>query len=131
MIYYYCLESVSLDGVSQFYGPLSVTIGDPTQEPTPPANPLVTKLFNAYPNPFNPNTNIRYSLYEAGKVNIEIYNIKGQLMRSYATEHGNPGYYQISWDGRDANGRSAASGVYLYRMSSENYSSTKKMILAK
>ncbi len=131
MMYYYWLESVALDGSSQFYGPLTVTIGDPAQEPLPPVVPMVTKLYNAFPNPFNPNTNIRYSLKEVGKVKIEIYNMKGQKIKTFTQEHNSPGYYQVSWDGRDENGRSVASGIYLYRLTTANYTSAKKMVLAK
>jgi hypothetical protein len=131
MMYYYWLESVALDGTSQFYGPLTVTIGDPAQEPVPPVVPMVTKLYNAFPNPFNPNTNIRYSLKEVGKVKIEIYNMKGQKIKTFTQEHNSPGYYQVSWDGRDENGRSVASGIYLYRLTTANYTSAKKMVLAK
>jgi len=131
MMYYYWLESVALDGSSQFYGPLTVTIGDPAQEPLPPVIPMVTKLYNAFPNPFNPNTNIRYSLKEVGKVKIEIYNMKGQKIKTFTQEHNSPGYYQVSWDGRDENGRSVASGIYLYRLTTANYTSAKKMVLAK
>jgi hypothetical protein len=131
IVYYYWLESVSLNGASDFYGPLTVTIGDPTQEPLPPVVPMVTKLYNAFPNPFNPNTNIRYSLKEAGKVNIEIYNMKGQRIKAYHQEHNAPGYYQVSWDGRDENGRVVSSGIYLYRLTTGKYTAAKKMILAK
>jgi len=131
MIYYYWLESVALEGSSEFYGPLTVTIGDPTQEPVPPSVQIVTKLYNAFPNPFNPNTIIRYSLKEAGKVTIDIYNMKGQKIKSYTQEHYSPGYYQVSWDGCDDNGRNVASGIYLYRLTTGNYTSVKKMVLAK
>jgi hypothetical protein len=131
MVYYYWLESVSLDGVSDFYGPLTVTIGDPTLDPLPPVTPMVTQLLHAFPNPFNPNTNIRYSLKEAGKVNIDIYNVKGQIVRSFDANYNSPGYYQVSWDGKDMNGRTASSGIYMYRMVCGSYSSSKKMILAK
>ena len=131
MVYYYWLESVSLDGISSYYGPLTVTIGDPTQEPRPPEVSMVTKLLNAYPNPFNPNTNIRYSIKDPGKVRIDIYNLKGQLIQTLTAEHNTPGFYQIAWNGCDANGKPVASGIYMYRMTSGNYSSVKKMVLAK
>ena len=131
MVYYYWLESVSLDGISSYYGPLTVTIGDPTQEPRPPEVSMVTKLLNAYPNPFNPNTNIRYSIKDPGKVRIDIYNMKGQVIQTLTAEHNIPGFYQIAWDGCDANGKPVASGIYMYQMTSGNYSSVKKMVLAK
>ena len=131
MVYYYWLESVALEGSSEFYGPITVIIGDPTQEPVPPSVQMVTKLYNAFPNPFNPHTNIRYSLKEAGKVTIDIYNMKGQKIKSYTQEHYSPGYYQVSWDGCDDNGRNVASGIYLYRLTTGNYTSVKKMVLAK
>ena len=131
MVYYYWLESVSLDGISSYYGPSIVTIGDPNQEPRPPEVSMVTKLLNAYPNPFNPNTNIRYSLKDAGKVRIDIYNMKGQVIQTLTAEHNIPGFYQLAWNGCDANGKPVASGIYMYRMTSGNYSSAKKMVLAK
>ncbi|MDD4308883.1 MAG: choice-of-anchor D domain-containing protein [Candidatus Cloacimonetes bacterium] len=128
--YHYWLESVSLDGASEFFGPLTVTIGDP-QDHGIPVVPIVTELLNAYPNPFNPSTRIGYSLKEAGEVNIDIYNLKGQKVRSYNALHNAPGFFNVIWDGRDASGNSASSGVYMYRMSSGTYTSSKKMILAK
>lgn len=131
MQYYYWLESLSLDGVSQFFGPLAVTLGDHSQEPQVPNIPIVTSLQNAFPNPFNPHTNLRYSLKEAGTVKIDIFNVKGQLLKSFNAKHANPGYYQVSWDGRDQHGLPVASGIYMYRMTSGKYCNTKKMILAK
>jgi len=131
MIYYYWLESIALDGSSEFYGPLTVIIGDPGLDPLPPAIPMATRLMNAFPNPFNPNTNLRYSLKEGGKVQINIYNVKGQLIKSFFAEHASPGYYQLAWDGRDQNGKPVTSGIYMYQMSCGRYHETKKMILAK
>ncbi|MBP7310703.1 MAG: choice-of-anchor J domain-containing protein, partial [Candidatus Cloacimonetes bacterium] len=131
MQYYYWLESVSLGGISQFFGPLSVVIGNLAEEPEQPEIQLSTKLMSAFPNPFNPNTNLRYSLKEAGNVAIDVYNLKGQLIRSFKASHSSPGFYQVAWDGRDNNGQLVSSGIYMYRMSSGRYSATKKMILAK
>jgi len=129
--YYYWLESVDLGGTTTLFGPLSVLVtGDPN-DPGTPELPTVTKLMNAFPNPFNPNTTLRYSLKEAGKVRIEIFNLKGQMVRSFSQDHSTPGYYQVSWDGKDAQGQKVSSGVYMYRMSSGRYHSTKKMVLAK
>ncbi|MFX3956329.1 FlgD immunoglobulin-like domain containing protein, partial [Streptococcus suis] len=81
-----------------------------------PPIPLVTKLENAYPNPFNPDTTIRYQLKEPAKVEIDIYNLKGQRVRSFVQSHDAPGYYKITWDGCDGSGRTLSSGVYLYKM---------------
>jgi len=130
--YYYWLESVDLGGTSALHGPITVLVsGEPGDPGIPPLPPTVTQLLPAFPNPFNPSTNIRYSLVEPAKVKIEIFNVKGQLMRVFENTYEIPGYYQISWDGMDSNGRKAASGVYLYRMTAGKYSSYKKMVLAK
>jgi flagellar hook assembly protein FlgD len=64
-------------------------------------------------------------------VRIDVYNVKGQLMQSFERSHSQAGYYQVSWDGRDLNGRVAGTGVYFYRMTSGRYSDTRKMVLAK
>jgi hypothetical protein len=128
--YYYWLQSVDIDGSVSYHGPASVVFSHGGQTASPPI-PLVTKLENAYPNPFNPDTTIRYQLKNPGKVTIDIYNHKGQIVRSFSQSHAAPGYYGVNWDGRDSSGRALASGVYLYKMSSGSYSFTKKLILQK
>ncbi|MCB5286880.1 MAG: choice-of-anchor D domain-containing protein, partial [Candidatus Cloacimonetes bacterium] len=129
--YYYWLESVSLNGESEYYGPLMVTISAGGDDPEIPSIPVETKLLSAFPNPFNPSTNLRYSMKDAGDVSIEVYNVKGQLLKSFNNSHNQAGYYQVNWDGRDLNGRTVGTGVYFYRMTSGKYTSTKKMVLAK
>jgi hypothetical protein len=128
--YYYWLQNVDLDGSNAFHGPVSVVFSITGNGGTPPI-PTATQLDNAYPNPFNPNTTIRYQLEGAGKVKIEIYNTRGQLVRSFEKGHDAAGHYGIVWDGRDSSGRELPSGVYLYKMSCGKYSSSKKMVLKK
>ena len=88
-----------------------------------------TELIGNYPNPFNPVTNIVYSIKEAGNVTLEIYNLKGQLVKTLIDEIKETGEYVTSWNGTDNSNKSVSSGVYLYKMKSNNFSSTKKMIL--
>jgi hypothetical protein len=129
--YYYWLESVSLSGETEYFGPITVYINANGEGPGIPEIPLETKLYSAFPNPFNPSTNLRYSMKEAGDVRIDVYNVKGQLMKTFNNSHSLPGYYQVNWDGRDLSGRPASTGVYFYRMTTGNYSTTRKMVLAK
>jgi len=91
----------------------------------------VTKLINNYPNPFNPVTNIFYSVKERGNVSLEVYNLKGQLVKTLVNETKETGDYTTIWDGTDHSNKSVSSGIYLYRMKSDNYISTRKMILLK
>ena len=128
--YYYWLQSVDMCGTTGFYGPASV-IFSITGDTGTPAIPTVTQLEDAYPNPFNPNTTLRYQLKDAGNVKIDIYNQRGQLVRSFVKSHDAAGYYNILWDGCDDSGNTLASGVYLYRMTSGKYSGVKKLVLQK
>jgi len=128
--YYYWLQSVEMDGTTNFHGPASV-IFSITGDSGSPSIPKVTKLEDAYPNPFNPNTTLRYQLESPGKVKIDIYNQRGQMVRSFERSHDAAGYYSILWDGCDDSGRALASGVYLYRMTSGKYAGVKKMVLQK
>jgi|GEM_PF-2166043 hypothetical protein len=129
--YYYWLESVEMNGVSHFTNPVSILVEQATVEPGVPQIPITTKLLKAYPNPFNPQTCISYSLAEAGSVTLEIFNTKGQLIRTFAKTHNSGGYFEISWDGTDKSGQPVSSGVYLYRMSSGKYSASSKVMLVK
>jgi len=90
-----------------------------------------TQLNNNYPNPFNPVTNIAYSIKTAGNVTLEVYNIKGQLVKTLINEVRETGNYTTTWNGTDDAGKSLASGVYFYKMKASNYTATKKMILMK
>ncbi|MDD2506823.1 MAG: S8 family serine peptidase [Candidatus Cloacimonetes bacterium] len=90
-----------------------------------------TTLYGAYPNPFNPTTNISFSLKDAGEVSLDIYNQKGQKVRSLLKGILPSGKHQMVWNGTDDNGNGVASGLYFYRMKSGKYSSTRKMILMK
>jgi hypothetical protein len=93
--------------------------------------PAVTRLDNNYPNPFNPETTIRFSLHENNKVEIVIYNIKGEKVRELLSSELPASYHTVVWDGRNDRGRMVASGVYLYQMSTSDFSQIKKMLLMK
>jgi len=90
-----------------------------------------TKLHGNYPNPFNPVTNIAYSIKTAGKVTIEVYNIRGQLVKTLVNEVKETGAYTALWNGKDNSNKSVSSGVYFYKMKTQDYNSTRKMILMK
>jgi len=128
--YYYWLQSMEMDGSSDFHGPVSVSVNGGDNNHTP--NSIMdTKLLNAYPNPFFPNTTLCYTLKERGQAKIEIYNVRGQLIRSFMPAPQDKGYYQIVWDGKDLNGTQASSGVYYVRMTCGKYVSSQRIVLMK
>ncbi len=90
---------------------------------------VATALNGNYPNPFNPETTISYSVKEPGRVKMEVYNIRGQLVRTLVDEEQTTGHYKLIFDARDDRGRSIASGVYMLRMKAPGYKKTTKMIL--
>jgi len=83
------------------------------------------------PNPFNPRTKIIYQLLVSSHVKLTIYNIRGQKVRTLVDEYQTEGIKQVTWDGKDQKGNQLASGVYLYRLSVNNFSQTRKMLLTK
>ncbi len=81
-----------------------------------------------YPNPFNASTSIRYQV-PAGEVQIGIYNVSGQLVRTLAQGFVTAGSHTLSWDGRDAGGADVESGIYFCQLRSQQGSVTRKMVL--
>jgi len=79
-----------------------------------------------YPNPFNPTTTIKYSLPKAGNVKLTVYNAIGSKVATIVNEYKTAGIYSVQF-----NGSNLASGIYLYRLESGNFSSVKKFILLK
>jgi hypothetical protein len=87
------------------------------------------QLFQNYPNPFNPSTTIRYNIPRLSDVEIIIYNILGQKVRSFHMAQQPAGTYNLSWDGRNENNRGVATGMYIYRMKAADFTSVRKMLL--
>ncbi len=90
-----------------------------------------TTLLGNYPNPFNPETTIKFILKEKQQVSIDIFNTRGQKVKTLMEETRNPGIQTVMWNGKDNEDHSVATGVYFYQMKSGSYSQTKKMILLK
>jgi len=90
-----------------------------------------TKLIGNIPNPFNPTTAISFSLDNAGFVNIDIYNVKGEKVRTLVNENLEATTHSVIWNGDDDQGKSISSGIYFYKMRTGSFTATKKMILMK
>ncbi len=86
-------------------------------------------LSQNFPNPFNPETEINYELPENSKIILKIYNIRGQEVRTLVNEFQKAGIYSLRWDGKSSEGLPVSSGVYLYRLESEKFTLTHKMVL--
>jgi hypothetical protein len=99
----------------------------------PPVLPHSFQLYQNFPNPFNPETTIRFEVGTASgsTVALDIYNVLGQHVRQLARTELSAGSYDVVWDGTDNNGRRVASGLYLYRLRVGEEIETKKMVLLK
>ncbi|MCK4776282.1 MAG: T9SS type A sorting domain-containing protein, partial [Candidatus Krumholzibacteria bacterium] len=119
-----------LDG-TPFEAADCVTVLAKDPEPFTESNQVV--LYPAVPNPFNPETTIRYELKERGHVSLAVYNVAGKLVRTLVDEVKPPlaGGYSVAWDGRTNAGNPVPSGVYFYRLVTQNFMQTRKMILLK
>lgn len=90
-----------------------------------------TALKGNYPNPFNPETTISFDIKDRVPVRLEIFNTKGQLIRTLVSDVYDKGHHQVIWNGKDNNGNSVASGVYNYRMTAGEYKAIRRMMLMK
>ena len=94
--------------------------------------PILTELVGNYPNPFNPETVIRFNIADAGNVNIEIFNIRGQKVRTLMDGFVERGEHTVVWNGTDENGHGVSSGVYFYVMRADGVNaSVRRMVLLK
>ena len=94
--------------------------------------PEAFALANNYPNPFNPATTIKYALPQAADVQLTVYNVVGQPVRTLVADHQSAGRYVVEWDATNNNGHSLASGMYFYRLQAgEEFLEIKKMLLLK
>jgi len=88
---------------------------------------------NNYPNPFNPTTTISFdlALEHPGSVELAIYNVKGQEVKTFEIENVSTGLHEVVWNGTDMNEQPVSSGIYFYKVSAENIVISKKMLLLK
>jgi Leucine-rich repeat (LRR) protein len=93
--------------------------------------PITYNLHNAYPNPFNPVTTLRYDLPGNAFVNIRIYDLKGRLINTLVSKEQTAGYKAIKWAGVDDKGKAVSAGIYLYEIQAGEFRETKKMVLLK
>jgi hypothetical protein len=112
--------------ISVLYAEIDLVTGI---EDNPLSYPIGFTLRQNYPNPFNPTTTIKYTISNAGVYDLDIYNILGEKIRTVVASHLTAGEYVAEWDGKDDAGIAVASGVYFYRLSGDNLTLAKKMIL--
>ena len=100
-------------------------------EPAPGGGdfPETFRLLGNYPNPFNPETVIRYQLSVVSEVELAVYDLLGRKIVNLVGARQAAGEYRVQWDGRDQAGRSVVSGVYIYRLSVGGTAQSRKMIL--
>jgi hypothetical protein len=90
-----------------------------------------TRLAGASPNPFNPATLVRYELRRAGPVELVIFDVRGHAIRTLVRGPRDSGHHAVRWDGRDANGREVASGVYRIRLLADRHSDSEWLVLVR
>jgi hypothetical protein len=129
--YFYWLEGLDVDGGVEVYGPIAVTTLNTNDNNSAPVLPLLTELSGNYPNPFNPTTTISYALHKAATVRFQIYNNRGQCVKTQTVKHNAPGFYSLPFEAKDVSGRELSSGIYYCRMTVENQTYTRKMVLMK
>lgn len=118
--YTYLLESRSVDGdVRELHRALAVI----------PSRDMV--LEQNVPNPFNPRTTIRFYLPARTDVHLDVFDVRGALVRRLAEGHYDSGAHRVDWDGTDKNGNAVASGFYVYRLVTDGRALSRKMMLLK
>ena len=128
--YYYWLQSEDFGGSGETYGPVTVSFSHSSGEITPEI-PTVTELKSIYPNPFHLHAVVPFSLKESARVQIRVYNSRGQLLRHFDLAEKAAGTYQLAWDGKDIHGRDCGSGVYYFIMQAGDKSFQRKAVLLK
>ena len=93
--------------------------------------PITYNLYNAYPNPFNPVTTLRYDLPEDSFVEITVYDMLGNIIKNLVNQNENSGYKSAQWNATNNAGQPVSAGLYLYTIEAGEFTQTKKMVLLK
>jgi hypothetical protein len=120
-IYFYKLRQLDLDGGEKWSWAVSATAGA--------AMPAAYAIEQNYPNPFNASSQIRYQIAREGYSTLKIYNTLGEQVRTLVDQTQEPGWYVVTWDGRNNKGAEVSSGLYICRLKTGDFSDTIKMVL--
>ncbi|MCD4650821.1 MAG: DUF2271 domain-containing protein [Candidatus Cloacimonetes bacterium] len=127
--YYYWIQTTLMSGVQLVHGSVSITVTTVTAGED--LAPSVMDAISNYPNPFNPETTITFALSVAGKVEVDVFDIRGRKVRTLMNDYCNSGSHKLSWNGFDNTGQQVASGVYFARMKSDSNTHFARMVLLK
>jgi hypothetical protein len=128
--YYYRLSAYDFSGNESVYSPQIEALVTSVEE-RGGGVPTEYALSQNFPNPFNPETWIKYQLPVSGHVRLSIYNSLGQAVRLLVDYTQPAAYHQVVWDGRDNGGNMMPSGIYFYRLETSKFTSIKKMVMMK
>jgi len=123
--YYYWVEGYQMDGQAVKHGSVQVTTNKPEDQII-----RTTALNGAFPNPFNPSTTIAFSVKQGETGTLTIYNVLGQVVKTYPVYQGGKKYTE-TWTGRDDHNSTVGSGIYFYKLETQSYSKIMKMLLLK
>ena len=129
--YFYMLGLADFSDSSGLFGPIMVSARTDVAADGEDRLPSQFGLAQNYPNPFNPETTIEYQVPRIEPIQIRVFNILGQQIRTLVDEVREAGRHLVIWDGRDNSGRPVASGVYFCQMTAGSYRETRKMTLLK
>lgn len=93
--------------------------------------PTIFSLAQNYPNPFNAQTTISFALPKTTNVNLKIYNIEGQLVKTLVNKRVEAGNHTVHWNGKDSSDRDVSSGIYFYKIIASDFNMTRKMVVTK
>ena len=119
--WFYQLADYSIKGGVRMHEPVSISV----------ELPKFYSLKQNYPNPFNPETTIAFSLKEPGQVNLAVFNLQGQLVKTIVNKHTQAGSYKVKWDGRNEQGNQMSSGIYIYKIRVNDFEQVRKMMFTK
>lgn len=115
----YRLKQLDFDGLFKYSRPVIVHFNSIADY----------KLFQNYPNPFNPETTIKYQLPIQTEVRLEIYNLRGELVKTLVDKKQPLGYHTVRWKGINEHGKSVASGIYFYTLKAKDFVQSRKILL--
>jgi len=119
--YYYKLADLDYEGRLNLHGPVGLTVSLPSKH----------VLEQNYPNPFNPETRISFAIKQAGEVQLTVFNVKGEVVRSLVQGRLEAGSHEVIWDGRDNQGNALPTGMYIYTLRINNFEEKRTMMFVK